>query len=131
MRKFRFAGLRFVAFGIAALVVCGFVTAGLWNALMPAIFGLPTIGFWQALGMLVLSRLLFGQFGGRRRGRARFPGGIERLTPEERERFRSAMERRCAGGLNDLTPDERKRFLSAIMGRCCLSFDNSEPEPRA
>jgi hypothetical protein len=31
----------------------------LWNALMPDIFGLPTIGFWQALGLSILSSLLF------------------------------------------------------------------------
>ena len=31
----------------------------LWNWLMPAIFGLPVITFWQAVGLLVLSHLLF------------------------------------------------------------------------
>jgi hypothetical protein len=42
---------------LAAL--CGAVTMWLWNALMPAIFNLPAIGFWQALGLLVLSQILF------------------------------------------------------------------------
>jgi len=95
MRKFRFVGLRFVAFGLVALGVFGLVTAGLWNALMPAIFGLPSISFWQALGLLVLSRILFGQWGRRKVGRPRFVRGMQDLTPEERERFRSAMDRRC------------------------------------
>jgi hypothetical protein len=31
----------------------------LWNWLMPVLFGVPTIGFLQALGLLVLSGLLF------------------------------------------------------------------------
>lgn len=31
----------------------------LWNALMPDIFGLPEITFWQALGLSVLCSLLF------------------------------------------------------------------------
>jgi hypothetical protein len=31
----------------------------LWNWLMPAVFGLPTIGFWQAVGMQFLSGLIF------------------------------------------------------------------------
>jgi hypothetical protein len=39
--------------------ICGLVTMALWNALMPAIFKLPDIGFWQALGLLALSHLLF------------------------------------------------------------------------
>jgi hypothetical protein len=106
MRKFRFVGLRFVAFGLAALVVFGLVTAGLWNALMPAIFGLPSIGFWQALGLLLLSRILFGQWGGRKMRRARFARGMQDLTPEERERFRSAMERRC-GRFGEAQPETR------------------------
>lgn len=32
----------------------------LWNWLMPAIFGLPTIGYLQALGLIILSRILVG-----------------------------------------------------------------------
>ena len=35
----------------------------LWNWLMPNIFGLPTLTFWQAGGLLLLSKLIFG-FGG-------------------------------------------------------------------
>ena len=52
-----------IALGVLVVVpglvtLCGVVTMGLWNALMPAIFKLPTIGFWQALGLLLLSRIL-------------------------------------------------------------------------
>ena len=35
----------------------------LWNWLMPAIFDLAVINFWQALGLLALARILFGGFG--------------------------------------------------------------------
>lgn len=94
MRRMRFVGAKFIVFGAAIGVAAGFVTSGLWNALMPAIFGLPQITFWQGLGLLVLSRLLFGRFGGRGgRGwnKARFVKGWEGLTPEQRERFRTAM----------------------------------------
>ena len=34
-------------------------TMWLWNWLMPVIFGLPEIGFWQAFGLLILSNILF------------------------------------------------------------------------
>ena len=100
MRRVRFVGVRLILFGIVFLGVVTLVTAGLWNALMPAIFGLGTITFWQALGLLVLSRLLFG-FGFGRPGRymrkPRFVRGWKDLTEEERQRFRCAMEPRRPG----------------------------------
>jgi hypothetical protein len=40
------------------LALCGAVTMWLWNGLMPGIFKLPVIGFWQAVGLLVLSHIL-------------------------------------------------------------------------
>lgn len=40
-------------------VLFGYVVVWLWNWLMPAIFNLPAIGFWQAWGLLVLSSILF------------------------------------------------------------------------
>lgn len=75
----------------------GFLVKGLWNALMPGLFGLHTLTFWQALGLLLLSKLLFGSFRPRSRGRGpwkrRFRERWERMSPEERERFRQGM--RC------------------------------------
>lgn len=93
MRKMRFIGGRFIVFGIAALLAAGFVTSALWNALIPEIFGLHAITFWQALGLLILSRMFFGHFGGRggHMRRPRFARGWNNLTPEERERFSQAM----------------------------------------
>jgi hypothetical protein len=85
------------------------VTAGLWNLLMPAIFGLPAIGFWQALGLLVLSRVLFGRYGGwgRRMANSRFSRGWKNLTPEERQRFSQAMGSRCGGSFGEGEPAEK------------------------
>lgn len=42
----------------------GYVVMYLWNWLMPAIFGLTAITFWQAIGLGLLAKLLFGGFGG-------------------------------------------------------------------
>jgi hypothetical protein len=53
----------------------GVAVQQLWNHLLPEIFGLPTIGFWQALGLLVLSWLLLG---GRRGFAARRREGLQR-----------------------------------------------------
>ncbi len=41
----------------------GFVVYMLWNALMPEIFGLKTIGYGQSVGLLILARILFGGIG--------------------------------------------------------------------
>ena len=42
------------------LVLAGFIVMWLWNWLMPKLFGLPLIGYWEAWGILVLSHILFG-----------------------------------------------------------------------
>ena len=59
--------LKFLLFGALLLAVFGFVVMGLWNWLTPAMFGLRTIGYWQAVGLLILSKILFGGFMGRPR----------------------------------------------------------------
>jgi hypothetical protein len=90
---------------IAPLAVLGmalFIALGgtvirlLWNALLPPLFGFPQVTFWQALGVLVLSRILFGGFGGghsgrRSRMRRRMEERCAQMTPEEREGFRQRM----------------------------------------
>ena len=83
-------GMGFVMFAIVAVAVVGFVVLSLWNALMTPIFHFPAITFWQAVGLLILSRLLFG--GIPRGRRAKFVRGWGDLTPEEHDRFRRAME---------------------------------------
>ena len=104
-RKLKFVGTAAVVFGIVAAIIVGVVTRELWNWLMPAIFGLPAIGFWQALGLLLLGRLLFGGFGRGWRKR-RFAHGWKDLTPEERDRFRRAMDDRCRGNWGERKPEE-------------------------
>jgi hypothetical protein len=75
--------------GIVAIAIFGFGVMSLWNWLVPALFGGKLITFWQALGMLVLSRILVGGL-----SRPRVVHKWEQLTPEEREKFRAAMDRR-------------------------------------
>jgi hypothetical protein len=60
-------GLGFV--GLFALVF-GVVVKWLWNMLMPAVFGLGEITFWQAFGIVILAKLLFGGFSPRRYNRS-------------------------------------------------------------
>jgi hypothetical protein len=70
----------------------------LWNWLLPSLFGFPAVTFWQALGLLALTRILFGGFGwrgGPRGGmRRRMQERCEAMTPEERERYRDRVRAR-------------------------------------
>src|SRR5437868_4131078 len=78
--------------------VGGEVVKSLWNWLLPPLFGWQQINFWQALGLLVLSRILFGGCGFRGSGRGRNRERWGGMSPEERERFRARMRERCGFG---------------------------------
>jgi hypothetical protein len=100
MRKHWFLRiLKFMLFAALFLVVFSFVVMWLWNWLTPALFGWHMITFWQALGLLVLSKILFGGFrGGPHRHwgwKRRMFERWEQMTPEEREKFRATMKSRC------------------------------------
>ena len=89
--------------GMLALVALGGeIVLQLWNWLLPPLFGLRQITFWQALGILVLCRILFGRLGGpgsyRRGFRRRMAERWEQMTPAERERFRQGMRGRYGLG---------------------------------
>jgi len=87
---------------ILGVTVFGLVVMSLWNALMPAIFGWHTVTFWQAIGLLILSKILFGGFrGGPGRGmhwRQRMGERWERMSEEEREKFKQGMGGRYGRG---------------------------------
>ncbi len=92
MFRWRFWGsLAFISIG-------GELVMRLWNWLLPTLFGWRLINFWQAVGILALCRILFGGLGRHGSGRSNFRRRMaerrERMTPEEREKFRQAM---CAG----------------------------------
>lgn len=92
------APLALVGF-VGFIALGGWIVRELWNYLFPALFGWREIGFWQALGLLALCRILFGRFGpsgfSRSRFRRRMDGRWERMTPEERERVRQGLMGRC------------------------------------
>ncbi|MFL6450408.1 MAG: hypothetical protein ACJ746_22410 [Bryobacteraceae bacterium] len=104
MRAIKVTFLAVLAVGIVT-----FVVMSLWNALMPGIFALRTISFWQALGLLVLSKLLFGGFrpsgGGNRHWRRRMAERWEQMTPEEREKFKQGMRYGFRCGSEEARPD--------------------------
>jgi energy-coupling factor transporter transmembrane protein EcfT len=92
-----------------AVTLFSFVVRWLWNWLMPALFGLHVVSFWQALGLLVLSKILFSGFHGRhgfgRDRQMRLIRRWEQMTPEEREAFRAGLRGGCGpAGASPVAP---------------------------
>lgn len=97
--------LMVIVIAAAAITVFGFIVMSLWNAILPAVLGVKAITFVQALGILVLSKILFGGFGrgggpfGRRKQefREQMKAKWGAMTPEEREKFKAEWKNRCGG----------------------------------
>lgn len=95
-----------IAMGAAFLGLVGWTTMMLWNWLMPTIFNLCVINFWQAIGLLVLSRILFGGFSGggwahrKQHWKDKMKQKWSNMSDEERAQWRSKFEHYC-GKKND------------------------------
>src|SRR5260370_16443187 len=102
----RIPGILMIVMG--AVGIFGVVVEHLWNWLIPAIIGWHAINFWQAVGILLLSKILFGGFRGRggMHWRHRMGERWEKMSPEEREKFTRAM--RGPFGYRDFQPKEHK-----------------------
>jgi hypothetical protein len=87
--------LKVLVFAVLFVLLGGFVVKELWNWLVPEIFGWKAITLVQAIGLLVLSKILFGGFHKHVGGRHGWKRGMDerwaRMTPEERERFKAGM----------------------------------------
>src|SRR5262245_34558404 len=88
----------------------------LWNWLLPPLFGVREIAFWQAWGLLVLCRILFGGF--------RVHGGGSRM--DLRRRMADRMADRVAERWEHMTPEERERFRQRLRDRCGFDLRTSE-----
>ncbi|HDQ44110.1 MAG TPA: hypothetical protein ENN17_01260 [bacterium] len=75
-----------VVLGVLIAFVFGWIVMLLWNRLMPPIFGLPAISFWQAWGLVILSHLLF-KAGGHHPHRE-----VAKCTPGWKHPFRDKLE---------------------------------------
>ncbi len=79
---------------VVGIAILGWVVMQLWNWLMPALFtGAHIVDYCQALGILVLSKILFGSFRRGCRGRCGHHHG-ENMTPEEREQLKGRLHSR-------------------------------------
>ena len=101
----------FKVFKITLAVVCGFLLFGfgtmyLWNWLIPVLFKGPIITYWQAIGLIVLSKILFGGF----KGRGGHWGGRHKM----REEWKKKLEER----MSTMTEEEIEKYRN----RCSNKF---------
>lgn len=61
---------------IGFIALGGLIVMALWNGIMPEVFGVGLLSFWQALGLLILVRFLVGGFK-KRPSRASGPWGMQ------------------------------------------------------
>jgi len=97
---------RFILFAIIlvplAIFLFGSLVQLLWNNVAVPVLHVSTVTFWQAVGILVLSKILFSSFSGRRGGgpgryawRKRMMTNWKDMTPEEKEKFKEQWRDQC------------------------------------
>ena len=97
----------FIPIAIAAgIFIFGSVVMLLWNNLLPIVFGFKVITFWQAIGLLVLAKILFGGF----KGRGGHWGGRHKM----REEWKKKLEER----MSTMTEEEKEKYRN----RCFSKF---------
>lgn len=97
---------KFIVLGIIFLCAIGFSVQFLWNWLIPELFHGPLITFWQAIGLCLLGKLVFGWHGNgggpwgaraKQQWRRKMMDRMEHMSEEEREKLREKL-RRCGMG---------------------------------
>ena len=100
---------------VVFIAIGGEVIMLLWNWLLPKLFAFRQITFWQALGLLVLCRILFGGLG---------------IRGSHRSHMRRRMEERMSERWEKMTPEEREKWRQSFRGRCG-PFEPPRAEPTA
>ncbi|MCZ6520931.1 MAG: hypothetical protein O6848_05500 [Bacteroidetes bacterium] len=116
MRSFAFYRItKFVLMVIAGTLIFSAIIMYLWNWLIPELFTGPTITMIQAIGLLILAKILFGGWGRGRgplsysnhhRWRKRFEEKWDNMAPQEREKFRHSFRSKCRASREDQREDQ-------------------------
>ncbi|MBK8565194.1 MAG: hypothetical protein IPN76_18095 [Saprospiraceae bacterium] len=96
-RRKKFVFIPFAIVGFVLLV--GWVVMLLWNAILPKVVtGVSALTYWQAVGLLVLSKILFSGFKGggpQGPGKLHFREKWRNMSEDERVKFKEAWRERC------------------------------------
>ena len=104
--------LKCTVIGIAVVALIGWLTMSLWNWLVPELFNGPHITFWQALGLFLLSKILFWGFGGKGHHN-------RRNSPYWKHRFYEKF--------SNMPADRREEFKRRMKEKWCR-FDNTDSD---
>lgn len=87
----------FILFGGGLFLLASGIFMLLWNAILPAVLHTGTVTLWQAGGILVLAKMLFGGFkrAGNGHWRRKMFYRWNNMTPEEKEKLRFEMRNHC------------------------------------
>ena len=102
--------------GIIALVagIFAWVFMYLWNWLIPDLFNGPVLGYWQALGLLVLSKMIFGGFG---------TGHKRHHWKQKHSHWKHKWQEQCGS----MTPEEKEKWKNHFMNKWnCNPTDTSK-----
>ena len=99
MRRSRLARmiLLFILIAPLAIFIFGSIVMLLWNNVLVPVLHISQVTFWQAFGILVLSKILFSSFGGRGGSRGYYwkqKMMWNSMTPEQKEKFKEELKSR-------------------------------------
>ena len=90
----------FTLIAAAGLALLAWVVMLLWNGVLAKVVQVSVVTYWQALGLLVLSKILFGGFRGKggdykNHWKAKMEQKLSGLSEEEREKIKEEWRNRC------------------------------------
>lgn len=121
-------GIMFGIFIAAGMLLMGLAVMLLWNAILPIVTGVGELSFIQALGLLVLCRLLFrgfGGWGGHRWGGGGWGGGNWH-DGEQHGGGPGYWKQRWKEKMANMSPEERARMKAFYKERCGKSWSGNQ-----
>lgn len=90
----------FIPLFILLVLLLGALVLWLWNAILPEVLGVKPLKYPQALGLLVLCKILFGNFGWKRHGgserfKQELKDKLTNMSEEDKKKFKEEWRRRC------------------------------------
>ncbi len=107
--KYFFTIVGSMLLALAFFFLLGWTIMTLWNLLIPEIFGLNSIGFWQAMGLLLLSRILLGGFGG--------GGWSSGNWQQKKDHWKHKMQERWS----EMSEEEKAEWKNRLSRHCSNS----------
>ena len=99
---FKYAG--FGVLGVAAVFGFTYVVMLLWNALVPELFNGPIVSYWQTMGLLVLSKIIFSGIGGGKGDKSGHPRSHRCEDDFPRSKWRQKFEAKMNGKVEKEEP---------------------------